>query len=172
MKVNVKMIGNWAKCSHLLNTLDRNIRDASISAQRRIAEKYVRLVKSHLRRQDIPGWTPLNPRYADYKMGKYGHEDILLATYLMYDSIDSWRSQNVYFAGIKKGISYPNGVLVSRVAEIHEAWSGMPDKPYRPLWSYTWKNDLGGNKGVREEFIRTIKEKLKRKGYPVRRLGL
>lgn len=170
--MEVKLIGDWAKARRLINHLDKNIRNASTAAQRKIAERYVRLVKSHLKKQDIPGWTPLAPRYADYKMGKYGHEDILLSTYLMYDSITSWRSNGVYFAGIRRGEFYPNGVEISRVAEIHEAWSSMPDRPHRPLWTYTWKRDMGGKKGVREEFITEVKNRLKAMGYPVRRMGL
>jgi hypothetical protein len=168
--MKVTLIGDWAKTTRLIGSLDRNIKEASIKAQRKIADRYVRLVKAHLRNQDIPGWTPLNPAYADYKMGKYGHEDILLRTYLMYDSIESWRSHNVYFAGIKKGHRYKSGVEVARVAEIHEIWSTVPGKPHRPLWSYTWRKDMGGNKGVREDFIEEIKNRLKQKGYPVRRL--
>lgn len=170
--MEIRLIGDWAKTRHLLHSLDKNIKEASTKAQRKIAERYVRLVKSHLKKQDIPGWTPLNPYYADYKMGKYGHEDMLLSTYLMYDSITSWRSNNTYFAGIKTGINYPSGKEVSRVAVIHEAWSHNPDRPHRPLWSYTWRKDMGGNKGVREEFIREIKNRLVAQGYPVRRTGL
>lgn len=170
--MEVKLIGDWAKTQRLLGSLDKHIRDASIKAQRKIAERYVRLVKSHLKKQDIPGWTPLAPRYADYKMGRYGHEEILLSTYLMYDSITSWRAGGVYFAGIRRGEHYPNGVEIARVAEIHEAWSTMADRPHRPLWSYTWRRDMGGNKGVREEFIREIKNRLVNQGYPVRRIGL
>ena len=170
--MKIELLGDWDKASDLLRNLDRNISDAAMRAQRKIADRYVRLVKAHLRRQEIPGWTPLSPKYADYKMGKYGHEDILLSTYLMYDSIISWRSQGVYFAGIKRGEHYPSGVEISRVAEIHELWSLEPGKPHRPLWSYTWQKDMGGNKGVREEFITEIKKRLKAKGYPIRRMGI
>ena len=170
--MEIKLIGDWAKVSRLINSMDKNIREASIKSQRKIAEKYVRLVKSHLKKQDIPGWTPLAPRYADYKMGRYGHEEILLSTYLMYDSITSWRSNGVYFAGIRRGENYPNGVEIARVAEIHEAWSSVPGKPHRPLWTYTWRKDMGGNKGTRELFINEIKNRLLSQGYPVKRIGL
>lgn len=170
--MKVKLIGDWAKASRLINHLDKNIRDASIRSQRKIADRYVRLVKSHLRNQDIPGWTPLNPRTADYKMGKYGNEDILLSTHLLYDSIQSWRSNGVYFAGIKRGEAYERGTEVARIAEIHEAWSFMPGMPHRPLWSYTYEVDLGGKKGVREIFITELKRRLQAKGYPIRRLKL
>lgn len=169
--MEVKLIGEWAKVQRLLKSLDVNIRNSSLKSQRKIADKYVRLVKSHLRKQDIPGWTPLSPRYADFKMGKYGHEDILLSTYLMYDSITSWRSNGVYYAGIRNGENYPSGVSIARVAEIHEAWSTMGDRPHRPLWSYTWRNDMGGNKGVRAEFIEELRRRLKEQGYPVRKMG-
>lgn len=168
--MKVELLGDWAKANRLISGLDRNIKEAAIKAQRKITERYVRLVKAHLRKQDIPGWTPLSPRYADFKMGKYGHEDILMSTHLMYDSITSWRSNDVYFAGIKRGEHYPSGVEIARVAEIHEAWSFVPGKPYRPLWSYTWQKDMGGQKGIRREFINEVKNRLRAKGYPVRDL--
>jgi hypothetical protein len=168
--IEIKMVGDWALTKRLLSNIDKNLRAASIRAQRKTAEKYVRLVKSHLRNQDIPGWTPLSDKYADWKMGKYGHEDMLMLTHVMYDSIDSWRSSNIYYAGIKMGINYPSGMSVSRVAYIHEAWAtGRGDKPKRPLWGYTWKKDMGGNKQVREEFIDEIKHRMRSQGYPIKR---
>jgi len=165
--VNIKLFGPWVQVDNLLKQLAPNLRTIAISAQRKIAEKYVRKVKAHLKNQDIPGWTPLSDRYADYKMGKYGNEDMLIATWDYYDSIKAWRSGGVYHAGVPKGVTYPNGNEISRIAEIHETWSSISGKPKRPLWGYTLKKDMGGLKGIKKDINEIVVEKLRAKGYPI-----
>jgi hypothetical protein len=168
--INVKLFGPWNKVRNLLNDLPRNIKIVSISAQRSVADRYVAKVKAHLKNQDIPGWTPLSDRYADYKMSKFGAEDILIATWDYYDNITSWRSQNVYHAGVKSGITYPgnHGIEIARVAAIHEAWANTPGRPHRPLWAYTLNEDMGGLRGIKVMVNEIFKRRLREKGYPVK----
>lgn len=163
-----RMFGDWDRAKKLLNKLPKELQDISISTQRSITESFVRKIKAHLKSQDIPGWTPLNPKYADKKMGTYGHEDILMASLDYYQSIKAWRQDKVYYAGVPTGLHYDNGKEIARVARIHEDWSMMPGKPHRPLWSYTFETDLGGLKGLQKTTRDIIKKKLIAKGYPIK----
>lgn len=163
--IEAKLFGPWSKFKKLMDDLPVNLKKSAISSQRKIAEKYVRKIKAHLRKQDIPGWTPLKPSYADYKMGKYGHEDILIASRTYYESIKSWRKDGIYHAGVPKDIKYDNGISVAKVGFIHEKWSKMSDKPHRPLWDYTINNDMGGRLGIQKMVFKEVNKKLKSKGY-------
>lgn len=169
-QLNIKPFGPWGTVKRLLNDLPKNIKEIGISAQRSVAEKYARKVKAHLRNQDVPGWTPLSPKYADFKMGKYGHEDILIASELYYDSIKAWSEGRVYYAGVPAGIQYKNGTEVARVAYIHEAWSGMAGRPHRPLWVYTLQEDFNGVKGIKKLTNEIFAQRLRDKGYRARKL--
>ena len=166
--VQIKLFGPWNRVKNLLNNLAPNLREIAISSQRSVAEKFVRRVKAHLKNQDIPGWTPLSNRYAYYKMGKFGTEDILIATWEYYDNSKAWREGGLYQAGVPRSVSYKNGVEIARVAHIHELWSTMPGRPHRPLWNYTLKEDMGGLQGIKQMVNQIIKQKLILKGYPVR----
>jgi len=170
--VGITLLGPWKKVENLFKTLAPNIKAAAIGGQRKIAEKYHRKILNHLRNQDISGWTPLNPAYADFKMAKYGHEDILIASWKYYNSISVWRSNNMYHVGVPRGIKYRNGNEVAKIAYIHETWSSIPGKPYRPLWGYTFNEDLGGLKGVWRIINNHIKIKLNSQGYKVRPIKL
>lgn len=171
--IKARLFGPWSYVTKLLTYLEPEIRKAAISAQRKVAESYVRKIKAHLRNQDIPGWTPLTPKYADWKMGKFGNEDLLMASTQYYESIEAWRSGGVYMAGVKKGqkYKYSRGKRkreVSEVAYIHEMWSmSGGNKPKRPLWGYTLNQDMGGKEGIRKLVNNIFRDKLRDKGYPV-----
>ena len=76
----------------------------------------------------------------------------------------------MYMAGVPRGVSYRNGIEISRVAAIHETWSRLPGKPYRPLWIYTFNKDMKGEQGVSRLLNKTFKRLLRAKGYPVSNL--
>lgn len=170
--MEIKLFGPWNKVSRLLNQLPRELKDISISSQRSVAEKFVRKIKNHLSNQDIPGWTPLSNSYADRKMGKFGHEEILIASWQYYESIKTWRENNSYHAGVPKGVSYENGTEIAAVAKIHEDWSMIPGKPHRPLWNFTINEDMGGLKGIKKTVNEIIITRLIKKGYPINSLKL
>lgn len=170
MNLSVKPFGPWKKVQSLYSELGKNLQDMATKSQRSIAEKYVRRVKAHIRNQDIKGWTPLSAKYADYKMGRYGHEDIFIASNQYYQNIKAWREGGLYHAGVPSGISYPNGVEIAMVANIHETWSSMPGKPHRPLWGYTLNNDMGGVRGMKKLVNEVFAKRLKEKGYKPRKL--
>ncbi len=170
MKLSIKPFGPWGKVQVLFNDLNKNILEIARKSQRSIAEKYVRKVKAHLKNQDVPGWTPLSPAYADFKMGKYGHEDILIASGQYYQNIKAWREGGIYHAGVPSGISYPGGPEIAKVAGLHELWASIPGKPHRPLWGYTLNNDMGGVKGMKNLVNEIFAKKLKEKGYRPRKL--
>lgn len=165
--MEAKLFGPWNKVSKLLNKLPYELKEIGIASQRSVAEKYVRKVKAHLSNQDVPGWTPLSSRYADRKMGKFGHEEILIASWQYYENIKAWRENNVYHAGVPKGLTYDNGTEIAVVAKIHEDWSMIPGKPHRPLWNYTLNEDMGGLKGIKATVNEIIIGRLIKKGYPI-----
>lgn len=169
MNLSIKPFGPWGKVRELYGNLGKNIQEIATASQRSIVEKYIRKIKAHLVNQDISGWTPLSPKYADFKMGKYGHEDILIASHDFYDNIKVWREGGLYHGGVPKGISYPGGPEIAAVAYIHEVWSTMPGKPHRPLWGYTLNRDMGGIRGMKKLVNDVFAKKLKDKGYRPRK---
>lgn len=159
-----KLYGPWSKVKRLVNNLNPDIKSSAIKAQRKVAEKFIRIVKDHLRNQDIPGWTPLTEKYAQRK----GSEDILIDKEYYLDAISVWRHSNIYYAGIPRGIKYPGkgGIEISRVALIHENKS-YRGGPYRALWGPSWE-EMGGLEGIKKIMITSIALNLTKKGYPVR----
>lgn len=162
-----KLIGDWDKVTKLLKALPNEVKSISISTQRSIAESYARKIKNHILSQDIPGWTPLDPRYADRKMGEFGREEMLMRSLDYYQSIKAWRENNTYLAGVPQGLHYENGIEIARVARIHEDWAMTPGRPHRPLWIYTFEKDLGGTNGLKKLATNLMKKKLQAKGYPI-----
>lgn len=171
-ELNFKLFGPWGHARKIFKNLPANLKSISLSSQRSIAEKFAREVKAHLKNQDIPGWTPLSYRYANKKLTKLGSTDILIASWEYYNNIKSWRENNLYHVGVKRGVRYKGGLEISRVAAIHESWSRVSNKPYRPLWGYTFNKDLGGNRGISKLINKHFKERLISKGYPVKVIKL
>lgn len=172
ISLDFKLFGNWSRVRNFINSLDAELIFASTRGQRSAAEKFARLVKKHLRDQDLKGqWSDLNKEYA-LKKAKKGLDagQILIATEDYYKAIGTWRINGVYHAGVKKTAVYGNGISISRVASIHEAWSTEPGRPYRPLWSYTFQNDMGGEKGIRSLVLESMHEYMIRNGIPWQKL--
>lgn len=170
--IHFGLFGDWAKAKRLFNQLPTNLKSISAESQKLIAEKYVRAVRSHLRNQDIPGWTPLSYKYASRKLKDIGSTDMLIASWDYYNSIKAWRERNVYYTGVPISETYRNGIKIARVAAIHESWSTIPGRPHRPLWSYTFNNDMKGVRGITRLLNQIFKRKLQQKGYPVQSIGL
>lgn len=172
ISLNFKLFGNWNRVRNFVDSLDSELTFAAIRGQRSAAEKFARLVKKHLRDQDLKGqWTQLTTEYASRKARKgLNPEQILIATEDYYKAIGVWRINGIYHVGIKKTARYDNGVQISRVAAIHEAWASEPGKPYRPLWSYTFQNDMGGEKGIRNLVLQSMYEYMIRNGIPWQKL--
>ena len=158
-----KMIGNWDVSMKKLKGLNEDMFKASLAGQRRAARKYKRTVKNHLIKQDLP-WEPLQPKTIEDK----GHDKILIDTRLYLQSITEFRKQYVYYVGIKSGTRYENGKDVARIARIHEVKS-YRGGPYRALWNPSYE-ELGGAEGMKLIVQKTIEEKMKTRGWKLKRL--
>lgn len=159
--LEVKPFGPWKKVMQELKHLDRDILESATQSQRTIAERLKKIVIGHLKNQDIPGWEPLSP----YTRPNDADRKALIDTRTYIESIKTWRENFVYSVGVKRGIINPkNGIEVARIAYIHEYWSGVPGKPYRPLWSYSIK-EMGGLKGMRLMVETRIRLMLIKKGF-------
>lgn len=165
--ISFKLEGQWDKGGYLISQLSRNLKESTDKAEKELAQKLYAIVTDHLRNQDIPGWTPLSEKYAAKKQSEWNTADILIRSREYYASIKWWKDEGRYYVGVKKGETYVDGTEISRIANIHETWSSMPGRPYRPLWSYSW-NEMAKSKETRQTVIMAIFKEMSKKGYPIK----
>jgi hypothetical protein len=167
--IDFKLFGRWDIAIKNFNRLPHDLKQECLRAQRSIAEKYFRIVRGHLKNQDIPGWTPLNERYLARKIEKGQATEMLIRDYYYLQSIKVWRKDNIYHVGVPKQLTYPNGKSISRIAAIHENKSLVSDQPYRPLWRPSFEELKGTNmKNVKALVIQQMVKNLRNKGHNIK----
>jgi hypothetical protein len=171
-RLEIKPFGNWSGVMRTMARLSPAIKQSSIAAQMKVAKQIVKIVKAHLRNQDL-GWRPLAPTTVELKE-TYGLDSrILYAHGGYYDAIEAWQKnqESIVFAGVKKGKyarSYQGKkrrIDISQVAAIHEFSRGKRI-PRRPLWNPTIR-EMGGAKGIQKMFINSFVWHLRRAGIPI-----
>lgn len=171
--IGFELTGDWLKAHRYFQNLPLAINRSVLSCQRELALKVYRLVRSHLRNQDIPGWDPLKKGTMQARVRKgFSEDDALLASKDYYFHIEMWREDKVYHVGVRKGKKHATSNLhIDQIASIHEAWSFTRGKPHRPLWSYTFNtkppHGIGGILGVKRFYVETLVHKLLLRGYYV-----
>jgi len=157
--IEFKMEGNWSVPGDALRNLPKTLKSAGREAQKKTAEKIVKIAKRHIDKQDL-GWKPRSERTnsADSR--------VLVDTEAYYRSIKAWKQGDSYLAGVPLGATNSKGVPIIIYALAHEYGYKVPR---RPLWGPTYK-EIGGRKGVKDIIKLAVAKKLlslKRKGFKI-----
>ena len=151
--------GKWDKAVHNLSILPKTIQRSLLDIQEKTAKKYARIVKDHIYAQDLEslGGNPKRkPEYA-------GDSRTLIDTATYVESITSWRKDNVYYAGVKPGITNPEGVSIARIAYWLE--TGTRKMIARPVWGPSLI-EMGGKKGMEKAVKDRLTQKFRMEGIP------
>lgn len=168
MNIQIHPYGDWSGWTYRLKRLGFNVKKSAIAVQEEIGEKLAKMVKKNLRGEAALkyNWTPLNEKTKDFKR-KHGLDSrILIATKQYLNSIEVYKYRGKVTVGIRRSERYENGATIADVAAIHEVYSTMSDKPYRPLWVPTLYEFFGTKKHT-NQVLRHFVENLHAKGYPV-----
>jgi hypothetical protein len=172
IRIEVKPVGKLDQVIRQVNRLGPDVKEASIKAQKKVANEIAKIVKAHIRNQDL-GWAPLSEEYAMRK-DIYGLNSKTLWAYgNYYRAIEVWKPGNtsIVNVGVRKGkyTKTPSGkrsrLEIARIAAIHEFSSGKKI-PRRPLWNPTIKQ-LGGARGLQKMYINSLIYHLRMKGIPI-----
>lgn len=167
--IRISTIGDWRREMRKMRMLAPDIHRAALRGQERAAKKLVKIVKDHLTNQDLQ-WTSLSKSTL---RKKGGDTRMLLSSETYFNNIKAFRKGYVYYAGVKRGVTEPNGIETARVAAIHEFRSlAVKGSPRRPLWTPSIA-EMGGAKGIRNIVVKAIARKLALRGWTLTKfLGL
>ena len=166
-------MGNWEETIRVINKMDPLIKECSIKAQLKICEEIKRIVKRHLKLQDL-NWRPLSSAYEQRKEHQGVDGGILIAYSNYYNNIEAWTkgNQHLAFVGVKKGIytrtisGKRSHIDVATIAAAHEFATGRR-LPKRPLWNPTIA-EIGGTKGIKAMYVKHLVGMLRVRGIPVK----
>ena len=166
--ITFELFGNWQREIFKTSVLGIDIKMAARAGQRMAAEKLMRLVKRHLRNQDLKPWDQLTPQYAKRK--RANADLVLIHEEHYYNNIKAWQKGWVWYVGVKRGVTNENGIEVARIAAIHEDKALTQGGPQRALWGPSI-DEMGGTRGIRKMIIQRIAKKLIMRGWTVTSLG-
>lgn len=148
--MNFQIVGDWEGVAQALEQFPDTIQESAMWGQRKAAEKYIKVVKGHIKKDDL-GLAPKKYNSSDARP-LINNEDYV-------NSIKAWRKKGIYFAGIKRGIIHPHAKMeTATLAAILEHGTFKGGTP-RPVWGPSWK-EVGGLKGMRGEVIKAINRKV------------
>ncbi len=151
MRIEIREFGDWEATERRLRRLGYDIHEGGEAVQKKIVNSIKKIVKGHLRNQDIPYWDPLNPEYAKKRKKKYGGGGkILYRTGAYYRAIGTYKYQGNWVVGVKRSETYSNGQSIADIGIIHETRSTLPDRPFRPLWVPSIYEFFGTKMATRE----------------------
>lgn len=154
--IEFKLEGNWSVPGDAFRGMPRMVKKAGQDAQKKTAEKIVKLAKKHIRAQDL-GWKP-----SQKASGK-----TLIDTGAYYDAIKAWKQGDAYLAGVPLGATNAKGVPIFIYALVHEY--GSSNVPRRPLWRPVYQ-EMGGKKGLAKAVKDAVRKKintLRNKGFQI-----
>lgn len=157
----IKTIGPWKRELRKMRLLAPDIWASALWGQQKAAKRLVKIVKNHIIKQDLKDWAPNAPstkrRKDDWR--------VLVDSETYLNNIKAFRKKFVYYAGVKRGVTEPNGNETARIAAIHE-FKSMATKggPRRPLWQPSIQ-EMGGKKGIRNIVRAAIIAKLIKRGW-------
>lgn len=168
-----ELFGDWEKTIKLLQKMGPEVKEASLKAQLKVGKQICKIVKGHLRNQDL-GWVALNEKYAEKKSDSGLDGRTLIAYGAYYNAIQVWQSGNRHLVniGVRNGIythdlrGKRSKLEVAKIAVIHEFASGKRIKK-RPLWNPSIV-EIGGAKGIKKMYINALVYHLSRAGIPVK----
>lgn len=172
--LHIEVYGPWAAEIRKLELLPSVIKPGMMIGQRKAAERLMKIVKGHIRNQDMP-FKKHGTRYAKQK-AKHGHGTaFLLSTGSYLNAIDTWQADGVRYVGVRHGnfdreafykSKGKRRVSISKVAMWNE--QGTPFAWPRPVWKNSLA-EMGGEKGFRDIITDSIFTNLVNKGYDVKR---
>mgnify|MGYP001068204888 CR=1 FL=1 len=170
--ISFELFGDWDKALRTFSKLGPVVKESSLAAQLKVGKEIVKIVKGHLRNQDL-GWAKLDAIYAKRKSAAGLSGKILMSYKTYYDNIKVWQPGNrsLVLIGVKKGIytKQLNGkrsrLDVATIAAIHEFSSGKR-LPRRQLWNPSI-TQMGGVPGIKKMFILSLVWHLRKAGIPV-----
>ena len=158
--VEVKLDGDWFKFSKLMNTFGTETMAIATAAQHQFAEEYKKKVKENIRTGGKQfGYPEHSSAYSRYKSSKGGPGRLFYWSGALYNSVDVMRLPNGRLGvGIPKNAkrgNYPGEkgtpLSVSEYANILEHGTrGGLNIPARPIFSDTFKQNMGGKRGLQK----------------------
>jgi hypothetical protein len=174
MRLTFELYGEWDKTIRTVQKVGPAVKIAGLYAQMKVASILKKKVIGHLLNQDL-GWRALDDKYLAQKAKAGADTSILMAWNQYYQSIEMWHKSNEHtvFVGVKKG-KYTYSVWDNRrsridiatIAFIHEFSRGSKI-PRRPLWNPTIA-EMGGEKGIKDLYVKHLMGKLRVMGIPVK----
>lgn len=170
--MKMELFGQWDESIRLFQKLGPAVKVASLLAQMKVCNQVAKVVKSHLRNQDL-GWTALSEQYADKKEQAGLSGDTLMAYKVYYENIEAWTegTRSFAFAGVRRGIYTQelNGqrskMDIATIAAVHEFSTGSKI-PRRPLWNPSIE-ELGNSRGLKQMYINSLVWYLRKAKIPV-----
>lgn len=155
--VDIKLSGDWVKFNMLISSMNIKVMAAASLAQREFAEKYRDRVKTNIRTGGRRfGYPPHSDKYSRYKGHYGGPSKQLMWSGAMHDAV-----QVMPLKGGRVGVGISRNAQrepyhgketrllpISEYANVLEHGSGG-DQPPRPVFSDTFKEDMGGMKGLK-----------------------
>jgi len=166
MRVTFAQEGDWEKMAYRLSKLGYDINFASGKTQKALATKLRQIVVGHLKKQDIPGWDRLSREYKRRKVKEGYDPRMLIRTQEYVDSIETFKSGKDWVAGVKRGKRYANGNEIADIGIVHEVWSTISGKPFRPLWVPSI-HELVETKIATNMIIKSMVSELRARGHQV-----
>lgn len=173
-KLTFELYGEWDKTIRTVQKVGPAVKIAGLYAQMKVATLLKKKVVGHLVNQDL-GWRALDDKYLAQKARVGADTSILMAYNQYYQNIEVWHKANEHtvFVGVKKG-KYTYSVWDNRrsridiatIAFVHEFAKGHK-VPRRPLWNPSIQ-EMGGEKGIKELFVKHLIGKLRVMGIPVK----
>lgn len=172
--LSIETYGPWKKELQKLAKLGDVTRDGTLIGQRKAGERLVKIVKGHIRNQDL-GLKALSSRYLKNKLKRHQNPGVLISTGAYLEAIDTWRENYVYYVGVRRGKLDSDAyykskgkkrIEIAEVATINELGNPSGHPPKRPLWAASMK-EMGGVKGFRDIITKSLYTNLINKGYNV-----
>jgi len=156
--VRVRLEGDWVKFSLLVKNMDLLLAASAIAGQKDFAENYKKAVQENIRNGGRRfGYPPNTTKTLGIKKKYGGSITVLNWLGTMANSVKVMpNSSNTGFSvGIPKNLSRPtyfdkddNNLSISEYANVLEHGSFWKSIPERPTFSDTFKETMGGKRGI------------------------
>lgn len=176
--VEVKFEGNWVKFNTITSSSNILLVMATRQGQKEFATAYKSAVQKNISTSGKRfGYQQNSPNYLRWKLNRGGPPQMLNWSRSFYSSIEVIENSTGtrFMVGIPKGIRRPsyrnkekNRLTVSEYANVLE--HGTHNMPSRPIFSDTFKLDMGGKAGLKKYIEFAIIRKFGSSGIRVNKI--
>lgn len=159
-----KIIGDWNKAANMSKTLRKPMEDSVRIGMKKIGLKAERIMVKWIHRQPS-SWPALSSDYIALKKRKGRSNKMLISTSSMLNSIKSFTTKELAFAGVKRNTTNKDGEDVQSIAATMEFGSTKRGIPARPFVRPTKK--IMDNFIVKRGFLKKIIEQRMRQKYNI-----